>query len=227
MSLSIIIPFYNEAENVQSVIKEVRTAQPQAEIVAVNDGSRDDTGKILDSLQGIQVIHFEKNLGQSAAMFAGLRRAKGEFLAMMDGDGQNDPADLQRLLEAIPQADMVCGYRQKRNDSWSRRLASRIANNIRRSILHDGIRDTGCSLKLMRREFVKYLVPFNGLHRYMPAMLKNAGARNVELPVNHRPRQAGVSKYTIGGRALRGIHDLVGVAWLLKRQVRWNLNLEI
>jgi lipid-A-disaccharide synthase-like uncharacterized protein len=138
---------------------------------------------------------------------------------MLDGDGQNDPADIPVLVAALAQADVACGWRRNRRDNWSRRVSSQIANHLRRAVLNDGIRDTGCSLKAMRREHVRYLIPFNGLHRYIPALLKNAGLTLVEVPVNHRPRTRGVSKYTIGGRALRGLRDLAGVRWLLARQI--------
>jgi dolichol-phosphate mannosyltransferase len=221
MKLSIVIPFYNEEDNVEAVVREVLQAQPDAEVIAVDDGSGDRTGKILDGLSSIRVIHLKKNLGQSAALYAGLRSATGDICVMMDGDGQNDPADISKLIQHIHMADVICGYRAHRQDTWNRRIASRIANKIRSSLLGDGIRDTGCTLKAMKHEHICFLVPFNGLHRFMPALLKSAGLKIYEVPVNHRPRRAGQSKYTIAGRAWRGIYDLIGVGWLLKRQIRW------
>jgi dolichol-phosphate mannosyltransferase len=219
--ISIIIPFYNEAENVRDLLTEIRTACPGAEIVAVDDGSTDATNTILRAEPGVHVVTFPVNRGQSAALYAGLRRASGRICVMLDGDGQNDPADIPALVSALKDADLACGWRRNRRDTWNRRIASRIANGIRRSFLKDGIRDTGCSLKALRREHIDFLVPFNGLHRYIPALLRNAGLRLVEVPVNHRPRLRGVSKYTIGGRALRGIRDLFGVSWLLTRQIHF------
>ncbi|MCX6937638.1 MAG: glycosyltransferase family 2 protein [Verrucomicrobia bacterium] len=219
--ISIIVPFYNEAENILDLLTEIRTACPGAEIVTVDDGSTDSTNAVLRGEFGIQVVTFPINRGQSAALYAGLRRASGRICVMLDGDGQNDPADIPALIAALNDADLACGWRRNRRDTWNRRVSSRIANSIRRGFLKDGIRDTGCSLKALRREHIDLLVPFNGLHRYIPALLRNAGLRLVEVPVNHRPRLRGVSKYTIGGRALRGIRDLFGVSWLLTRQIRF------
>ncbi|PTY05194.1 glycosyltransferase [Opitutaceae bacterium EW11] len=220
-SISVVIPFFNEEENVSELLREVRQACPEAEIVAVDDGSRDATQQRILAEPGVRLVAMGRNLGQSAALYAGLQQARGEICVMLDGDGQNDPADIPALVEALSRADVACGYRKNRRDTWNRRIASRIGNGVRRWFLHDGIRDTGCSLKAMRRVDVRFLVPFNGLHRYIPALLKNAGLCVVEVPVNHRPRLRGVSKYTIGGRALRGIRDLIGVSWLLQRQIRF------
>lgn len=221
--LSLIIPFYNEAENISTVLAEARLAVPGAEIIAVDDGSQDQTPTLLDREPGIRVIHFPKNLGQGPALYAGLLASTRPYAAMMDGDGQNDPADLPALLEILrtQRADFACGIRTPRRDSWSKRVASKIANAIRRAVLMDGAHDTGCSLKIIRREDVRFLVPFKGMHRYLPALLGAAGLRLGELPVRHRPRHAGVSKYTIAGRAWVGIQDLIGVAWLNRRRVPW------
>lgn len=221
MKLSIIIPFYNEEGNVEAVVREARQTNPEAEIIAVDDGSQDGTARILDGLSGVRVIHLSRNLGQSAAMYVGLISAQGEWCAMIDGDGQNDPADIPKLLALAPHADVICGYRATRNDSWSRRAASRIANKIRNFFLQDGVRDTGCTLKLLRREHVKFLIPFNAMHRFMPALLKSGGLTLLEHPVNHRARRTGISKYTVAGRAARGIYDLIGVCWFLSRRIAW------
>ena len=223
-SLSVVIPFFNEAELVSDVLREIRSILPTAEIIAVDDGSTDGTGKIISALNDIRLIALQKNCGQSAAMYAGLRAAKGELIAMMDGDGQNDPAEISKLVEAMSSADVVFGVRKNRQDTKSRLIASQIANAIRRLALGDNATDTGCSLKVIRREHVALLVPFNGLHRYLPAFLQRAGLKSVEVPVNHRSRKAGVSKYTIKGRALRGIYDLIGVRWLLSRRIIWPID---
>jgi len=222
--LSIIIPFYNEEENVIPVLEEVRLCQPEAEVVAVDDGSRDATLEKIRSFPGVVCLTFPRNLGQSAAFYHGLHRATGEVCVMMDGDGQNDPSDIAALLSHMDQGDVVCGYRRTRRDSWSKRAASRIANHIRKTVLGDGIRDTGCSLKAVRREHLRYLVPFNAMHRFIPALLVNCGLKIVEVPVNHRHRTRGVSKYTVAGRAWRGLRDLLGVRWFLSRQIRWDLD---
>jgi dolichol-phosphate mannosyltransferase len=221
VNISVIIPFYNEEECAASVLEEIRGVLPDSEIVAVDDGSSDGTADCIARVAGVRLLRNEVNLGQSAALYHGLLASTGDICVMLDGDGQNDPADIPGLIPLLEKSDVVCGYRANRQDTLNRRIASRVANGIRRFFLHDGIRDTGCSLKLIKREHVRFLVPFNGLHRFMPALLKQAGLTIAEAPVNHRPRLRGVSKYTIGGRALRGISDLFGVAWLMKRQIRW------
>jgi dolichol-phosphate mannosyltransferase len=220
-ALSIVVPFYNEAGCAAEVIGDIRRAQPEAEIVAVDDGSTDGTGSLLRSLPGVRVITLGINCGQSAALYAGLRAAGGEVIAMMDGDGQNDPADIGILGAALEGADVAYGVRAARQDATARVLAGKLANAIRRAALGDRATDTGCTLKVIRRGHVDLLVPFNGLHRYLPAFFACSGLRAAEIPVRHHPRRAGVSKYTLGGRALRGIRDLVGVRWLLSRRIAW------
>lgn len=225
MKLSIIIPFYNEEENVETVLEEILQTNPDAEVVAVNDGSSDGTLARLKNFESrVKILSLSRNVGQSAALYLGLVRSTGDLCAMMDGDGQNDPADIPFLVTQMEKTDVVCGYRKKRNDSWKRKVASRIANKIRSAILHDGVRDTGCTLKIIRREHIKHLIPFNGLHRFLPALLRTAGLRILECPVNHRSRHAGQSKYTIGGRAMRGIYDLIGVRWFINRRIPWPEN---
>lgn len=219
--VSIVVPFYNEEECAESVLREIVECQPGAEVVAVDDGSKDRTWEILCSVPGVTPLRLTENRGQSGAMFAGLRYAAGDLLVMLDGDGQNDPADIAKLVELVRSGDcdVAVGRRAKRRDTWSRRAASRIANRIRRAFLQDGVSDTGCSLKVIHRDHVDLLVPFNGLHRYLPAIFTHAGLKIAEIDVNHRERHAGVSKYTNFDRALRGIYDLIGVSWLLKRKV--------
>jgi len=223
--LSIIIPFYNEQECVSEVLDEVVGLCPGAEVIAIDDGSSDATWERIRDRGDIRALRFAVNRGQSAAMYAGLRNATREICVLMDGDGQNDPANIVDLLRVMEEqgADMVCGYRAQRKDTASRRWASRIANKIRRAFIDDGLRDTGCSLKAFRREAVDHLVCFNGMHRYLAAVMRWAGLQIVEVPVNHRPRSAGQSKYTNWDRALRGIYDLIGVCWLLKRKVKFDV----
>ena len=219
--VSIVVPFYNEEECVEFVLQEIVACQPAAEVVAVDDGSSDRTWEIMQSVPGVTPLRLTKNRGQSGALYAGLHFASGDILVMLDGDGQNDPADIAKLVELIRsrQCDIAVGRRASRKDTWSRRAASRIANRVRRLFLHDGISDTGCSLKAIHRDHVDLLVPFNGLHRYLPAIFTHAGLKMTEIAVNHRERKAGTSKYTNFDRAIRGVYDLVGVCWLLKRKV--------
>lgn len=223
--LSIVVPFYNEAANVCEVLREVIACQPDAEVIAVDDGSSDGTWDAIRTVPGVVALKAGANRGQSAAVYAGLKAASGTFIGTMDGDGQNDPADFASMLEILRKGeyDVVYGRRAKRMDVWSKRIASKVANKVRRMILVDGVHDAGCGIKMFRREAVEYLVPFNGMHRYMAAIFTKAGLRIDEVPVNHRPRAQGKSKYTNWDRALRGIYDLFGVAWLLRRKVHYPL----
>jgi dolichol-phosphate mannosyltransferase len=221
MTLSVIVPFFNECECVLAVLEEIRFTLPDAEIVAVDDGSTDGTASLIASVPGVRLIRMGTNCGQSAALFSGLTSATGEVLAMMDGDGQYDPTDIPGLARALENADVVYGIRATRRDSFARRAASNFANSLRRAILGDQALDTCCTLKLIRREHVKFLVLFDGMHRYLPAIFAASGLTAAQIPVTHRPRRAGHSKYTIRGRAFRGIFDLIGVKWLLARRIPW------
>jgi dolichol-phosphate mannosyltransferase len=221
-AVSVVVPLFNEEENVPILQSELRTALNgfDHEIVFVDDGSVDRTVEQIEPAPNIRVIRFEKNTGQSAAIYTGLQAARGATAVLIDGDLQNDPADIPRLLAEIERgADLVCGYRLKRKDTALKRLTSRIANAVRGRFTKDGVRDTGCTLKAMRRECVSALVPFKGMHRFIPALIKGAGYRLVEIPVNHRPRRFGESKYGLGNRALRATIDMFGVRWLLARRL--------
>jgi len=220
-AVSIVVPFYNEDECVEFVLKEIVRCQPHAEVVAVDDGSSDRTWELIQGIAGVTPLRLTENRGQSGALFAGLRFASGDILVMLDGDGQNDPADIQKLVDLLHsgQCDVACGRRATRKDTWSRRAASRIANFVRQTFLRDGVSDTGCSLKAIRKDHVDLLVPFNGMHRFLPAIFTHSGLKIAEIDVNHRERKAGDSKYTNLDRAIRGLYDLVGVCWLLKRKV--------
>jgi glycosyltransferase involved in cell wall biosynthesis len=170
------------------------------------------------------VIRLRRNFGQTPALRAGIDWSSGDVLVTMDGDLQNDPADIPRLLAEIEGgADLVCGYRAQRKDTLVKRITSWIANFVRSRFTKDGVRDTGCTLKAMRRECVRTLVPFKGMHRFIPALVKGAGYRLVEIPVNHRARKFGQSKYGLGNRAVRATVDMFGVRWLLSRQLRYEL----
>jgi dolichol-phosphate mannosyltransferase len=219
--LSIIIPFYNEEANVDAALEETRRTNPHAEIIAVDDGSTDSTASKIRAFPDVRLISFPRNLGQSAALYAGLVNARHDICALMDGDGQHDPADIPALLREADKFDVVCGYRKTRKDRWQIRVASWIANSVRNYVTGDGLRDAGCTLKIIRKEHIRFLMPFGEMQCYMAAMLKHAGLKIGEVPVNHRPRRFGRSKYTILRRAWRGIWDLLGVRWLLRRQIHW------
>jgi dolichol-phosphate mannosyltransferase len=224
--VSVIVPLFNEEENVSILQSELNATLGgiDHEIIFVDDGSVDRTVERIVAGQNIRVIRFGKNAGQSAAIYAGLEAARGATAVLIDGDLQNDPADIPRLLAEIDRgADLVCGYRAQRKDTLVKRLTSRIANFVRSRFTKDGVRDTGCTLKAMRCECVSALVPFKGMHRFIPALVKAAGYRLVEIPVNHRPRRFGQSKYGLGNRALRATIDMFGVRWLLSRRLNYKI----
>lgn len=226
-AVSVVVPLYNEEENVALLQEELAAALSgiEHEIIFVDDGSTDQSLARLTRSSEVRVLHFEKNAGQSAALYAGANAARGDVVVLIDADLQNDPADIPRLLAEMQGsgADLVCGYRAKRKDTLVKRLTSRIANFVRSRFAKDGVRDTGCTLKAMRRECVRTLVPFKGMHRFIPALVKGAGYRLVELPVNHRARRFGQSKYGLGNRAVRATIDMFGVRWLLARQLNYKI----
>ena len=226
LAVSVVVPLYNEEENMSILQSELRAALAGVdhEIIFVDDGSIDRTAERVEKAANVRLIRFAKNAGQSAAIYAGLKVANGAVAILIDGDLQNDPADIPRLLAEISRgADLVCGYRQRRKDTLVKRLTSRIANAVRSRFTKDGVRDTGCTLKAMRRECVSALVPFKGMHRFIPALIKAAGYRLVEIPVAHRPRRFGQSKYGLGNRALRATIDMFGVRWLLSRRLNYKI----
>lgn len=227
--VSVIVPVYNEEENVPILQAELKAALRAIdhELIFVDDGSADNTVERIEADPNVGVIRFEKNAGQSAAMYAGLQAAHGAILVLIDGDLQNDPADIPKLIDEISRgADLVCGYRALRRDTRVKRLTSRVANAVRSRYTKDGVRDTGCTLKAMRRECVSALVPFKGMHRFIPALIKDAGYRLVEIPVNHRPRRFGQTKYGLGNRAVRATMDMFGVRWLLSRRLNYKIREE-
>jgi dolichol-phosphate mannosyltransferase len=225
-AVSVVVPLFNEEENVPILQAELTSALTglDYEIIFVDDGSRDNTVNGIASDPRIRILRFERNAGQSAAMYAGLQGARGAVAVLIDGDLQNDPADIPKLLAEIERgADLVCGYRAQRKDTVVKRITSWIANFVRSRFTKDGVRDTGCTLKAMKRECIAALVPFKGMHRFIPALVKGAGFSLVEVPVNHRPRKFGESKYGLGNRALRATMDMFGVRWLLSRRLNYKV----
>ncbi|MFH1896251.1 MAG: glycosyltransferase family 2 protein [bacterium] len=214
--ISIVIPLYNEERNVASLHKELTTAlsklSQKSEIIYVNDGSTDKTLCELKKLSQTKVITLRKNFGQTAALNAGFQNAKGEIIITLDGDLQNDPADISKLIEKIHQGfDVVSGWRKNRQDSFSKKLLSQGARQLRKIILKDTTRDSGCSLKAYRREALEDLHLFGETHRFIPAILAWQGYKAVEIPVNHRPRTQGRTKYNYK-RLIKGLLDM-GVVW--------------
>ena len=232
VQLSVVIPVHNEAENIAAVSDEVAAAlgnDLSFELVFVDDGSIDDTAILLRQAKQrhptLRILRHGTRSGQSAAIRTGVKAAAAPWIVTLDGDGQNDPADIRPLVDlawehAALGPVLVTGLRQKRQDSWSRRLATRIANGVRQALLKDGCTDTGCSLKVFQRSAFLDLPYFDGMHRFMPALFQMYGHRCHYRPVNHRPRRHGTTKYTNWRRALIGIADLRGVLWLKRRTVR-------
>jgi len=230
-SLSVVVPVFNERDNIAPLVHEITAALrglTAFEIVYVDDHSRDDSLAVLQALKlqvpELRVLQHVQQSGQSTAIRNGVKAARGEWIATLDGDGQNDPADIPKLLEARTSADprvkLFAGWRVNRQDSGSKRWASKWANAIRSSMLKDATPDTGCGIKLFEREAFLDLPYFDHMHRYLPALMQRAGWQTVSVPVNHRHRTAGVSKYNNLNRALVGIRDLRGVAWLIARSKR-------
>ena len=229
--LSVVVPVFNEQDNVAPLVHEILAAlrgKVDFEIVYVDDHSRDGTLAALRALKTqvpeLRVLHHAAQSGQSAAIRTGVKAARGAWIGTLDGDGQNDPADIPNLLTArdaaSPDTKLFAGWRVERKDSGSKRWASRWANAIRARMLRDDTPDTGCGTKLFERAAFLELPYFDHMHRYLPALMQRAGWKTVSVPVNHRPRSAGVSKYNNLGRALVGVRDLQGVAWLIRRSKR-------
>lgn len=224
--LSIVLPVFNEEDNLEPLLAEIRQASPRFgrawEVLLVDDASTDNSLAVIKRLAKDQPelrwLSFAENRGQSAAFCAGFDAARGEILVTLDADGQNDPADIPALLALFDQgADMVIGWRVKRRDSFMKRIGSKIGNAVRNRLTRETVRDTGCSLKVMRADMARRLPRFKGMHRFLPTLMKLQGARVAETRVNHRPRLKGVSKYGTWDRAVAGLYDLFGVRWLQKR----------
>ncbi len=227
-SLSVVLPVFNEAACIVPVLTELYRGVAFAkrhEIIVVDDGSTDGSSALVNEFAvahpGVRTLRLEPNAGQSAAFWAGIQAATGDVIVLMDADGQNDPGDIAHLVSALDDADIVCGYRAHRNDTFAKRAASRLANAVRRAILHDAIRDTGCSLKAFKAPLIKPLQYWDGMHRFLPMLASLNGAKIVQIPVSHRGRMAGKSKYTNFGRLKRTLRDLFGVAWLQSRTRRF------
>jgi glycosyltransferase involved in cell wall biosynthesis len=227
--LSIVVPAYNERENVRRLVESVKEALRGVapwELVVVDDGSTDGTRELLLELCAthpeLRVVALDRHHGQTCGTAAGIRSVRGDVLVTIDADLQNPPSEIPKLLAELDRADAVVGYRVKRNDSGLRRLSSRIANGIRNAITRETIRDTGCSLKAFRTEQIREVALFEGMHRFLPTLLKMQGRTVVEVPVEHRPRAAGTSKYGVWNRIFRAFVDCLAVRWMQWRVLRFS-----
>jgi glycosyltransferase involved in cell wall biosynthesis len=235
--LSLVFPVFNEEENIPILLDEIagalRGTSWSYEMVAVDDGSVDRSLQVLRDSRAkhpnLRVLTFEKNSGQTAALDAGWRAARGRSIVSLDADLQNDPADIPKMMRKFEEsgADMVIGVRVNRQDTWARKIQSRIGNGVRNWITRDQITDTGCSLKLVRREAVERVRLFTGMHRFLPTLVRMQGYNVVEMPVNHRPRKFGVSKYGAMNRAMRGLADCFAVRWMSKRMLNYKVHEEL
>lgn len=233
--ISIVIPVYNEEENLPVLAAEIqgvmRSLGRPYEVIYVDDGSTDASPGVLLRLAvedpATRIVRQRRNSGQSAALDAGARFARGGIVVTLDADLQNDPADIPRLLERMDGYDVVSGVRARRQDTWVRKVSSRIANRVRNRITHDNVTDVGCTLRACRTEYLLRIPVFTGMHRFLPTLLKMAGARVTEIPVNHRPRLHGQPKYNISNRLWRALADLFAVRWMQKRWIDRSLAEEI
>jgi glycosyltransferase involved in cell wall biosynthesis len=231
VDLTLVIPVYNERDNLEPLMREIGAGLAGApwryEVLMVDDGSSDGTEEVLRRLAAahpeLRVVRFARNAGQTAAMDAGFRRARGRVVVTLDADLQNDPADIPRLVRELEGWDAVVGVRAVRRDSLVRRVSSRIANYVRNRLSDETITDTGCSLKAYRKEALDRLKLYRGMHRFLPTLLKMEGYRVRELPVGHRARAHGDSKYGIGNRLVPSFVDLLAVRWMKKRALRYEV----
>jgi dolichol-phosphate mannosyltransferase len=237
--ISIVVPIYNEEACLPGVLEELRAALDQSgaggesvgawEAVCVDDGSRDRSAAIVEDLARqdprFRLVQLERNSGQTAAFDAGFRVVRGRLVGMMDGDGQNDPRDFPRLVAALIErnVDMMCGIRQMRQDSWVRKLSSRIANGVRNRATGESVTDVGCSIRVWRRACFERIKLYEGMHRFFPTLFRIEGFTIGEIPVNHRPRTRGKSKYGIHNRLWKGLRDLFAVRWMQKRALRYRV----
>ena len=228
VDISIIVPVFDEEDNVLPLAREIARAldkEPRTfELVFVDDASRDKTWDRIQEARRldprVRGVRHARNSGQSAALWTGIEFTTGGIVGTLDGDLQNDPADLPRLFAELHSVDFVSGVRLNRQDNWLRRVSSSIARRARKAVLGADFQDTGCALRAFKRTALDGVLPFHGWHRFLPILVEGGGATTKEVPVNHRPRVAGVSKYGVWERFGRGIFDLIGVRWYQKRRLR-------
>jgi dolichol-phosphate mannosyltransferase len=231
LKYSVVIPFKNEEENIRDLIQELEPIMESLhqpwELICIDDGSTDKTLDILHELAStkpyLKLVTFAKNYGQSSAFDAGFKQAQGDFVITLDGDRQNDPADIPALVQAVADYDMICGHRHNRRDTWVKKITSRLANFVRSRVCQDGMQDTGCSLKIYRTTHLRQIKMYQGMHRFLPALFKIEGFRIKEIPVNHRERTKGKTKYNFFNRSFNTIADMLAVRWMKKRHLNYTI----
>lgn len=231
ISYSVVVPLKNEEENISELINELEPVMVSLgkpwELICIDDGSTDKTLDILKKLSNkkkfLRIISFSQNFGQSSAFDAGFKAAKGEYVITMDGDRQNDPGDIPKLVDEVRDYDLICGRRINRKDPVSKKITSSIANFIRSRACQDGIKDTGCSLKVYRTQCLKTIKMYQGMHRFLPALFVIEGFKVKEVPVNHRERTKGKTKYNFFNRSFNTIADMWAVRWMRKRKLKYQI----
>lgn len=231
IEISVVVPVYNEEENLPVLVPQIaEVLKPLGktyEMIFVDDGSRDQSRRLLKEMVSqypqIRILGFKKNCGETAAGAAGIKEARGRIVITIDADLQNDPKDIPRMLDYLKEYDMVTGWRQKREDSWVKRITSRIANRIRNSLSGEEIQDSGCTFRAYKRECLREIKLYKGMHRFLPTLVKMEGYRVIEIPIAHHPRKFGVSKYTTWNRMWRAFIDLLAVKWMKSRHIHYEI----
>jgi glycosyltransferase involved in cell wall biosynthesis len=231
IDISVVVPVYNEEESLPILISQIaqilESLKKSYEMIFVDDGSTDGSRKILKEMVSqypqIHILGFRKNCGETAALAAGLKEAKGDIVITIDGDLQDDPKDIPRLLGYLIDYDMVTGWREKREDPWLKRITSKIANKIRNWLSGETIQDSGCTYRAYKRECLQNLKLYKGMHRFMPTLVKMEGFRVIEIPITHHPRKFGVSKYTTWNRMWRAFVDLLAIKWMKSRYIHYEI----
>jgi len=231
IGISVVVPVFNEEENlpilIPRIVEVLKPLGKTYEMIFVDDGSTDRSRSLLKEMVSeypqIRILGFKKNCGETAAGAAGLKEARGEIVITIDADLQNDPKDIPTMLEYLKDYDMVTGWRQKREDSWVKRITSTIANRIRNQLSGEAIQDSGCTFRAYKRECLQDIKLYKGMHRFMPTLVKMEGFRVIEIPIAHHPREFGVSKYTTWNRVWRAFIDLLAVKWMRSRHIRYEI----
>jgi glycosyltransferase involved in cell wall biosynthesis len=231
IEVTVVVPVYNEEGNlpilIPNLVEVLRRLEQSYEMIFVDDGSSDESRKILREMvsqyPSLRVLLFKKNRGLSTALVAGMREARGEKIVTLDSDLQNDPGDIPRLLEYLDRYDMATGWRQKREDSWLKKISSKIGNAVRNWLSGENIQDSACTLRAFKKECVQEIPVFNGMHRFLSTLVKMQGYRIIEVPVSHHPRRLGKSKYNIRNRMVRSFIDLLAVRWMKQRTIDYEI----
>jgi len=231
LDFSIVVPVYNEESNLaplrDNIVKAMSSVSENYEVILVDDGSTDKSREVIKKLNlqnnKFKYLFFDQNHGQTSAFDAGFKAAQGKIIITMDADLQVDAHDIPLLIERLDKYDAVIGYRQSRNDSWIKKISSKIANSVRNKLSNENIRDVGCPLKAIKRECLQDIKLFEGMHRFFPTLIKLEGYTVLEVPVSHHPRLTGNSKYNISNRLFKSLRDLFAVRWMIRRHINYRI----